>query len=145
MEEGSLMPIYSFEDEKTKKVVEIVMPMADAIPVGEIINRFFCPRCETVYAEYVNGCPVCYRRLDDSGDFCEELVSVGQVRLRRLPDIGVGTSIDNFQTCRSVQMPRFHPDAPRVDRRGCPVFANRQETREFEARTEGTAHHYHYD
>ncbi len=45
----------------------------------------------------------------------------------------------------SYQIPRNHPDAPRVNDRGYAVFESRREVKDFEARTRGTRFEYHYD
>lgn len=58
--------------------------------------------------------------------------------LERIYSTPAGAAVDNFTPFKSVQMPRNHPDAPRVDKRGRAVFHSRAEVREFEAKTKGS-------
>ena len=58
-----------------------------------------------------------------------KVIRRGGKKLKRLPDTGAGVLVDHGSM--SVQVPKNHPDAPRVDSKGFPQFNNKRERDEF--------------
>jgi hypothetical protein len=88
---------FSFQDCKTKQVVEVEFEIGKAPKWGSVIVR-------------------------------------GKRRLKRIIDRPADPMIGMSYQFRADSLPRNHPDAPRLDSKGRPVFLSKREVKEFVAK-----------
>lgn len=62
------------------------------------------------------------------------VIKLGKRRLKRMLDMPAVPTIGMSYRFRADSLPRYHPDAPRLDSKGRPVFLSKHEVKEFVAK-----------